>query len=1289
MPVRSARLHSRRLLLESLEDRLVPSLNTLVSSGISFPTGVAVDSSGNLYIADNGNGAIDELVKSTNTLNTLVPGLHSPYGVAVDAKGNVYIADSSDSAIKEWVASSQTVITLVSSGLVFPTGVAVDASGNVYIADQTANVIKEWVASSKTVTTLVSSKLSFPYGVAVDASGNVFIADTGDSVIKEWVASSQTLTTVVSSVNFPIGVAVDGSGNLYIADTGDNAVVVLPPSSQTPITLVSSGLSSPYGVAVDGSGNVFIADNGNNAIEEVPGPPAITTQPQNVTATAGQSAALSFTIADSGGTSPLSVQWQISPDNGKTFINLLDGNGITGSATTTLTLSGSTGAGSSEYRAVVTDANGLTATSNAATLTVNAKPSITTQPQNLTATVGQTGAESFTIADSGGTGPLSVRWQVSTNNGSTFTNLSDGNGIAGSSTATLAVSGFTTAGSPEYRAVVTDANGVTATSNAAILTVKAPPSIVTQPANQSATAGQTASESFSVVANGTAPFTYQWQLSTDGGKTFSNVSNGSGVSGATTATLSISGNALPASGTEYQVVATDANGVVITSTAATLTINAPPSITTQPQNATALTGQSAPESFTIADSGGTGPLSVEWQISTNNGGTFTNLSDGNGITGSTTTTLTVSGFTTAGSPEYRAVVTDANSVTATSNAAILTVKTAPNITTQPANRTATIGQTTSESFSVVVVNGTAPLTYQWQLSTDGGKTFSNLSNGSGASGATTATLSISSSALPASGTKYQVVVTDANGLMATSTAASLTINAPPSITTQPHDATAITGQSAALSFTIADSGGTGPLSVHWQISTDNGGTFTNVTDGSGVAGSTTTTLSISSFATAGSPEYRAIVTDGNGVTATSNTATLTVLAPPSITTQPQNATATVGQSAALSFTIADGGGTSPLSVQWQISTDNGGTFTNLSDGSGVTGSTTTTLTVSSFVTASSPEYRAIVTDAHGLIATSNAAILTVNAAPSITTQPQNVTATVGQSAALSFTIADSGGTGSLSVQWQISMDNGGTFTNLSDGSGVAGSATTTLTLSSFTTAGSAEYQAVVTDANGVTATSNAATLTVSDQPRLPNQSWLSQVYADLLHRPLDPSGLATWSSLLNQGVSRTQVVHFIQSSLEYRTDVVEALYSSLLNRPADASGLNAFTALLGKGGTAQQVEAAILGSAEYFQLHGGSNSSFLSAVYQDVFNRALDASGAQTWGLALANGKSRDAVAAAILASMETDVDEVQSLFNEFLHRSTDSSGLNSFTTALQHGVSEEAVIAGIVGSDEYFARAQ
>ncbi len=233
---------------------------TIVSSGLSLPSGVAVDSSGNVYIADSLGKAITEWNASTQMVTTLVSsGLDQPQGVAVDGAGNVYIADTNDNAIKEWNASTQTVTTLVSSGLDQPQGVAVDGAGNVYIADTNDNAIKEWNASTQTVTTLVSSGLSFPSGVAVDGAGNVYIADTGNQAIKEWNASTHMVTPLVSSgLSGPNGLAVDGSGNVYIADSGNNMIEEWNASTQTVTPLISAGLNHPTGVAVDGAGNVYL-----------------------------------------------------------------------------------------------------------------------------------------------------------------------------------------------------------------------------------------------------------------------------------------------------------------------------------------------------------------------------------------------------------------------------------------------------------------------------------------------------------------------------------------------------------------------------------------------------------------------------------------------------------------------------------------------------------------------------------------------------------------------------------------------------------------------------------------------------------------------------------------------------------------------------------------------------------------------------------------------------------------------------------------------------------------------
>jgi uncharacterized delta-60 repeat protein len=204
-----------------------------------------------------------------------------------------------------------------------------------------------------------------------------------------------------------------------------------------------------------------------------------------------------------------------------------------------------------------------------------------------------------------------------------------------------------------------------------------------------------------------------------------------------------------------------------------------------------------------------------------------------------------------------------------------------------------------------------------------------------------------------------------------------------------------------------------------------------------------------------------------------------------------------------------------------------------------------------------------------------------------------------------------------------------------------------------------------------------------------NQVFVIHVYLDLLQRSPEPNGLAFWAGMLDQGMSRTDVVTRIESSGEYRTLVVQGMYGHWLGRAADPAGLSGWVNFLNQGNTTEQLEAAILGSDEYFSRHGGSNTGFLQALYIDVLQRAIDSSGAQTWGQALGNGISRRAVAAAVLASPESDGLEVASLFHQFLRRDPDYLGLPAFTDELQKGVLNEMVLASIVSSGEYFSRWQ
>jgi sugar lactone lactonase YvrE len=208
------------------------SVTTLASAGLDHPTGIVLDGQGYgyVFVADLLSNAVYAVIPpSTNLYPLVTTGLSFPFSLAVDSSVNVYIADSGNNAIKKFNLGDGTVTPVVVTGLSLPEGVAVDLAGNVYIADTGNNAVKEWIAASSNVVTLVSTGLNAPSGLAVDGSGNVYIADSGNSAIKKWTAATRNVVTLQSSgLNQPSGVTVDNAGNVYISDYGNNAVEELP-----------------------------------------------------------------------------------------------------------------------------------------------------------------------------------------------------------------------------------------------------------------------------------------------------------------------------------------------------------------------------------------------------------------------------------------------------------------------------------------------------------------------------------------------------------------------------------------------------------------------------------------------------------------------------------------------------------------------------------------------------------------------------------------------------------------------------------------------------------------------------------------------------------------------------------------------------------------------------------------------------------------------------------------------------------------------------------------------------
>jgi sugar lactone lactonase YvrE len=268
--------------------------------------------------------------------------LHSPYGVAVDTSGNIYIADQANNKIRKVTATTGDISTVAGDGtagysgdgglatsaeLNAPTGVAVDLAGNLYIADSSNNRIRAVNTGSSTVTiagvsipagdintvagtgtagysgdggAATSAKLNDPFAIALDGAGDFFIADRNNNRIREVSSSTADINTVAGNgtagfsgdggaatsaeLHTPCGVALDRSGNLYIGDTANQRVRLVTASTGTINTFAGNGtagfsgdgglatsaeLHLPTGLIVDMANNVYIADTMNDRIRKV------------------------------------------------------------------------------------------------------------------------------------------------------------------------------------------------------------------------------------------------------------------------------------------------------------------------------------------------------------------------------------------------------------------------------------------------------------------------------------------------------------------------------------------------------------------------------------------------------------------------------------------------------------------------------------------------------------------------------------------------------------------------------------------------------------------------------------------------------------------------------------------------------------------------------------------------------------------------------------------------------------------------------------------------------------
>jgi sugar lactone lactonase YvrE len=644
-----------------------PATLTALHGGFNAPLGIAIDGSGNVYIAQESNNPVQEILATGGytTVNTLGSGFNSPEGVAVDGGGNVFVADTVQSQVKEILAGGgYTVINTLGSGLSHPDSIAVDGIGNVFVGNTGSGAVIEIpvAAGYSTVITLASGFV-FPLGIAVDSSGNVFVADVDTNLVSEIIAAGgyATVRTLGSGFNEPAGIAVDGEGNVFVSDYGNGAIKeILVAGGYTTVNTVGSGLDGPIGVAVDGAGNIFFADSITNTIKQlnVVNPPALSfattvagstssDSPKAVTLVNNGNAALTFEVPTTGLNPSVAAGFSFSGSSScpqvsssSSAATLAAGASCVAAVSFTPTVAGSiTGS------MVITDnsrnAPGPTYTTQSVGLSGTATPPPVTAMTAIgavTLTQNHAATPFIPVTGSGGNGTLTYSILPALPPGLVF------------STATGTISGDPTVvrAAATYTVTVTDQSAATASAPFS-LTVNTAVAALTAVTSKALTQNHAATAFVPVTGSGgTSPLIYSIAPALPAGLILSS------ATGAVTGTPT----AISATAT-YTVTVTDSNGATSSATFS-LTVN--PAVAAATAIASvALTQNHAPAPFIpVSGSGGTGTLTYSISPSLPAG---LNISSSTGTVAGTPTIVSATAT-------YTVTITDSNGASASSTFAL-------------------------------------------------------------------------------------------------------------------------------------------------------------------------------------------------------------------------------------------------------------------------------------------------------------------------------------------------------------------------------------------------------------------------------------------------------------------------------------------------------------------------------------------------------------------------------------------------------------------------------------------
>ncbi|EQB66282.1 MAG: putative membrane protein [Thermoplasmatales archaeon I-plasma] len=793
----------------------------------------------------------------------------------------------------------------------------------------------------------------------------------------------------------------------------------------------------------------------------------------------------------SGGLPPYTGQWMVEQPGFQSFIDL--GNSFAVNPNDLSTSTVSTGilsvTGTWLFELEVKDSSSEVAYSNIMTITVNQPLSVVLSSSSSQTDVG--GSLTFANTTEGGTLPFTYSYSVTPNSGFTES-TSPGNTFT-----------FNSPGTYTVKLVVEDATG-SISSSTVVINVNSSPTISVQPQSYSIDPEQSFNQLSSTVSEGTGPYNWQWYEGTPG--TGSPVQNGGSGAGQV-ATFS------PTQGGSYYVVFKDSTGATVTSLAAKVTVFSPPYIIVTPSTTTIYNVQTLPLTATVVN--GSGSFTYSWTVggsptvlSTSSEFSFSESTSGSYViwlnvtdTGTTPnyklpskslniTVLTapvlnvipssatidttqsillksvISGsskgdlsyaWSIGGSPTvvgndktfdftesvagvYKVwlnvtVGTSKTPLVITASSTI-TVDSAPTISSQPSSVTIDSGQ--SITITSTATGGTGSFSWQWYDKSG------PISGDSGTSATATATFN-------SADTGVYVVFTDTGTTSAAtpivtvqSSSVAITVDPSPSISVQPSPSTIDSGQSVTLSATVT--GGTGTFS--WSLYSTASSTAINTGSGTSASATVSPTSTTSYYFVFTDTGVSSGATPASAATVSTNKVTVTVNTKPAVSISPSTAVIDVGQSILLTPSISGGSGS--FSYAWTLGTS-----------STVLGSKSSF----SFSEPTSGSYKVIltVTDNVTSYVFSASSTITVDSAPTISSQPSSVTIDSGQS--ITITSTATGGTGSFSWQW---YDKSGP---ISGDSGTSATATAT-----FNSADTGVY-VVFTD----TGTTSAATPIVTVQ----------------------------------------------------------------------------------------------------------------------------------------------------------------------------------------------------------------